>query len=121
MYAYLYLDLSKLGIEYVGESQLVGYPTQFPSVSMVNWETGKPNARFRVLELLKNNFGPGDKLVATHAAGSGVAAQAYATAAGHRLLLINKCNTNVDAVDPGPVRRGCDFPHPLMIRCTQYW
>ena len=43
---------------------MVGYPTQFPSVSMVDWETGAPNARFRVLELLKNNFGPGDKLVA---------------------------------------------------------
>jgi len=75
---------------------LVGYPTQFPSVSMVNWETGKPNARFRVLELLKNNFGPGDKLVATQVAGPGVAAQAYATSAGHRLLLVNKGNTIVD-------------------------
>jgi len=95
MYAYLYLELSKLGIEYIGESQLVGYPTQFPSVSMVNWETGKPNARFRVLELLKHNFGPGDKLVATQSAGPDVAAQGYATAAGHRLLLVNKGNRSV--------------------------
>ncbi len=53
MFAYLYTELSKMGIENIGESQLVGYPTQYPSVSMVNWQTGKPNARFRVLELLK--------------------------------------------------------------------
>lgn len=90
MYAYLYLELSKLGIENIGESQLVGYPTQYPSVSMVNWETGKPNARFRVLELLKRNFGPGDLLVSTQVAGAEVAAQGYRTASGRKLLLVNK-------------------------------
>jgi len=95
MYAYLYVELSKLGIENVGESQLVGYPTQFPSVSMVNWETGKPNARFRVLELLKHNFGPGDRLVATQLSSPEVAAQAYRTRAGRKLLLINKSDTSV--------------------------
>jgi hypothetical protein len=95
MFAYLYLELSKLGIENVGESQLVGYPTQYPSVSMVNWETGKPNARFRVLELLVHNFGPGDKLVATSITGSNVAAQAFDTTAGRKLLLINKENATV--------------------------
>jgi hypothetical protein len=95
MYAYLYLELSKLGIEDVGESQLVGYPTQFPSVSMVNWDTGKPNARFRVLELLKHNFGPGDALVATPVTGPGVAAQAFRTLAGRKLLLVNKQETAV--------------------------
>jgi hypothetical protein len=93
MYAYLYLELGKLGIEYVGESQLVGYPTQYPSVSMVNWETGRPNARFRVLELLKDHFKPGDKLVATGIIGSGIATQAYETPSGRKLLLVNKENT----------------------------
>ena len=92
MFAYLYVELSKLGIENIGESQLVGYPTQYPSVSMVNWETGEPNARFRVLELLKDNFGPGDKLVATQMPNPDVAAQAYRTRAGRKLLLINKEN-----------------------------
>jgi hypothetical protein len=90
MYAYLYAELSKLGIENIGASQLVGYPTQYPSVSIVDWETGRPNARFRVLELLKRNFGPGDKLVSTQVAGQDVAAQAYRTAAGRKLLLVNK-------------------------------
>jgi hypothetical protein len=95
MFAYLYVELSKLGIENIGESQLVGYPTQFPSVTMVNWETGKPNARFRVLELLKHNFGPGDKLVSTRIESLDVAAQAYRTATGRKLLLINKQNATV--------------------------
>ncbi|HXD00838.1 MAG TPA: glycosyl hydrolase family 39 [Verrucomicrobiae bacterium] len=90
MYAYLYAELSRLGIENVGESQLVGYPTQYPSVSMVNWETGKPNARFRVLELLIHNFRPGDTLVSTQVAGPDVSAQAYRTVAGRKLLIINK-------------------------------
>jgi hypothetical protein len=62
---------------------------------MVNWETGKPNARFRVLELLKHNFGPGDMLVSTHVAGTDVSAQAYRTAAGRKLLIINKRDTAV--------------------------
>lgn len=100
MYAYLYAELSKLGIENVGESQLVGYPTQFPSVSMVNWETGKPNARFRVLELLKDNFGPGDKIVATIVAVPGVAAQAYRAHGRKKLLLINKEATAADVTLP---------------------
>lgn len=103
MYAYLYLQLSKLGIENIGESQLVGYPTQFPSVSMVNWETGKPNARFRVLELLKQNFGPGDKLVSTRTIGPDVTAQAYETSAGRKLLLINKENSKITVGLPDEV------------------
>jgi hypothetical protein len=100
MFAYLYVELGKLGIEDIGESQLVGYPTQYPSVSMVNWETGKPNARFRVLELLKNNFGPGDKLAATQLVSPDVAAQAYRTRAGRKLLLINKENAAVSVKLP---------------------
>ena len=93
MYAYLYIELTKQGIDIVGESQLVGYPTQFPSVSMMDWETAKPNARFWVLKLLKDNFQPGDKLVETTVTGlsaSEVSAQAFETPKGKRLLLLNK-------------------------------
>ena len=63
LYAYLFGELTLMGIDVVGCSQLVGYPTQFPSVSMVDWNTGKANARYWVLKLLCENFGPGDKLV----------------------------------------------------------
>lgn len=90
MYAYIYLELAKIGIDAAGESQLVGYPTQFPSVSMMNWENGKPNARFWVLKLLKDNFGPGDKIVQTRSNVPGLATQAFITKEGKKLLLINK-------------------------------
>ena len=39
LYADLFIELSRLQIDVAGESQLVGYPTQFPSVSMMDWTT----------------------------------------------------------------------------------
>lgn len=92
MYAYLYLELTKLSIDVVGESQLVGYPTQFPDVSMVDWKNGKPNARYWSLKLLKDNFGPGDKLVATNVSSPELVTQAFVTTTGKKLLIINKRN-----------------------------
>ncbi|WP_018627536.1 hypothetical protein [Niabella aurantiaca] len=92
VYAYLFLQLTKTGIDVAGESQLVGYPTQFPDVSMMNWETGNPNARYWVLKLIHDNLGKGDQLVATafrNHRPEGIVAQAYRTAKGRRILLIN--------------------------------
>jgi len=92
MYAYVFSELAKQGIDVVGESQLVGYPTQFPSVTMVDWETGQPNARYWVLKLLHDNLRPGDKLVATEGPNNSEAyAQGFATREGqHKVLLVNK-------------------------------
>lgn len=91
VYAYLFAGLAREGVDVAGESQLVGYPSQFPSVSMVNWATGQPNARFWVLQLLHRYFRPGDKLVFTRCRGGAVSAQGFVTARGHHeLLLINK-------------------------------
>ncbi|HET7101564.1 MAG TPA: glycosyl hydrolase family 39, partial [Terriglobia bacterium] len=102
MYAYLYVELAKQGIEVAGESQLVGYPTQFPSVSMVDWNTGQPNARFWVLKLLHDNFGPGDKLVETDGGSGAVYAQGFVTRSGrHKLLLINRRNRPASISLPG--------------------
>jgi hypothetical protein len=95
MYAYLYLELTKLEIDVVGESQLVGYPTQFPDVSMMNWKTGKPNSRYWILKLLKENFGPTDKLVTTIIGNPDIAGQAFITAQGKKILLINMRNKDV--------------------------
>jgi len=95
MYAHIFLELTKIGIDVVGESQLVGYPTQFPDVSMMNWDNGKPNARFWVLKLLKDNFGPGDKLVGTTINAPSVTAQGFVTKEGKKILLINKKNEEV--------------------------
>ena len=100
MYAYLYVETAKLGVDVVGESQLVGYHTQFPSVSMMNYETGDPNARFWVLKLLKDNFGPGDKLVTTSIGDNAITMQAFVTAQGRKLLAINKRNREVQVTLP---------------------
>jgi hypothetical protein len=101
LYAYLYIGLAKQGIDVIGESQLVGYPSQFPSVSMMDWTNGKPNARYWVLKLVKENFGPGDKLVETSMDPSkDVQAQGFATKAGQKLLLLNKRNRSVDIILP---------------------
>ncbi len=48
MYAYLFGEMTRMGIDVAGESQ---------------WNTGNPNPRFRVLQVLHDNFGPGDKVV----------------------------------------------------------
>ncbi len=106
-YAYVYASLAAMGIDIVGQSQLVGYPTQFPSVSMVDWNTGAPNARFRVLELLKNEFGPGDKLVATSAGGAlfgnpYLHAQGFVTRDGKKkILLVSKRDRDQEIQIPG--------------------
>ncbi|MDB5211415.1 MAG: hypothetical protein JWQ30_2242, partial [Sediminibacterium sp.] len=106
MYAYLYLQLTKMGIELAGESQLVGYPTQFPDVSMMNWKNSKPNARYWVLKLLKDNFGPGDVLKNTSVNSQDVVAQAFETSKGKKLLLINKRNKTIQLDLPENFKKG---------------
>ena len=102
LYAYVYAELAKLGIEYAGESQLVGYPTQFPSVTMVDWETGQPNARYWVLKLLHDNFAPGDKLVESSIDSPYVYALGVITRDGkHKVLLVNKRDRTFAVSIPG--------------------
>lgn len=103
LYADLFVQLSKLQIDIIGESQLVGYPTQFPSVSMMDWRTNKPNARFWVLHLIKDNFHSGDALVETSVSGEhaeDITAQAFATSTGRKLLLVNKRNRSIEVPLP---------------------
>jgi hypothetical protein len=103
LYAYVYVELANLGVDVVGESQLVGFPSQFPSVTMIDWTTGKPNARYSVLELLKNNFGPGDDLLGTEVIDHGIpadtdaiTAQAFVARGQRKLLLINQRNRKIE-------------------------
>jgi hypothetical protein len=101
MYAYLFGELANLGIETVNASQLVGYPTQYPSVSLVDWETGQPNARFWVLKLVRDHFGPGDKLVRTSQPGPDVYAQAFLSRDNQRrLLLVNRRDRDIEIKVP---------------------
>jgi len=102
VYGYLYGELARFGIDVAGESQMVGYPSQFPGVSMVDWDTGQPNARYWVLKLLHDNFGPGDKLVDTSSGISYVYAQGFVTRDGKRkLLLVNQRDRDFDLLIPG--------------------
>jgi hypothetical protein len=58
---------------------------------MVDWNTGAPNARFRVLELLKNNFAPGDRIVDAQINTPYITTLAVTKPDGSRkLLLVNK-------------------------------
>jgi hypothetical protein len=96
LYGYLFVELSKMGVDVIGESQLVGYPSQFPSVSMIDYNNGKPNARYWVLKLIKDNFHPGDKLAAGPEQIFGapdVEIQGFITPEAKKVLFVNKTNT----------------------------
>ena len=104
MYAYIFGEFTRMGVDVAGESQLVGYPTQFPSVSMVDWNDGSPNPRFRVLQLLHDNFGPGDKVVETEGGSSNpfVYSLPVVTKDGKkRILLVNKRDRAMKVNIPG--------------------
>jgi hypothetical protein len=108
MYAYLFGEMTKMGIDVAGESQLVGFPTQFPSVSMVDWNDGKPNARYWVLKLLHDSFGPGDKLVEIEPFSPFASNHPYVYSLGfathdgkRRVLLVNKRDRTFDVSIPG--------------------
>ena len=105
VYAHIFLELTKIGIDVAGESQLVGYPSQFPDVSMISWSNGNPNSRYWVLKLILENFGKGDELVSTRLiGGSAIDYQAFKTKKGKRILLINKRNKDVSIVLPGDLK-----------------
>lgn len=108
LYAYLFAELTRIGVDVAGESQLVGFPTQFPSVSMVDWNDGRPNARYWVLKLLHDTFGPGDKLVTIEPFSPFAANHPYVYSAAflthdgkHRVLLVNKRDRSFDVSIPG--------------------
>ena len=69
---------------------------------MMDWTNGKPNARYWVLKLIKDNFHPGDKLVETKLGQdtTDISAQAFITPSGKKLLLVNKRNRVVDVTLP---------------------
>jgi len=90
-YAYVYAGLAKLGVDGVGESALAQLPLFFPSVTMVDWNTGQPNARYWALKLLRDNFGPGDRITDTTVSAPYVSASGFITPKGeHKVLLVNK-------------------------------
>jgi len=110
LYAYLFGELTALGIDVAAQSQLVGFPRQFSSVTMLDWETGQPNATYWVLKLIHDNLGPGDKLVATYVETPNQVwvLPAYIYGAGfltrdgkRKILLVNKRNRTLEVSIPG--------------------
>ncbi|HXX21604.1 MAG TPA: glycosyl hydrolase family 39 [Terriglobia bacterium] len=102
MWAYLYGQLAEIGIDIAGGAELVDYPGMFPGTNLVSWDTGQPNARYWGLKLLRDNFGPGDKLVATKLESPQVYAQAFLTPEGrHKILLVNKRDRTCVLTIPG--------------------
>jgi len=100
LYAHLYIELARLGIDVIGESQLVGYPSQYPSVTMIDHTNSQPNARFWVLKLLHDNFSPGDKLYTPSGTGEDIAAEGFDTTHGRRMLVVNRRAFATDATLP---------------------
>jgi hypothetical protein len=98
VYAYFFIELTKAGIDVIGESQLVGFPTQYPDVSMINYTNSKPNARFWVLKMIKDNINAGDTLVETSIDvnnGDDIAAQAFANSNSKKIIILNKRNKTI--------------------------
>jgi hypothetical protein len=106
LFAYFYIEAAKLDIDVLGESQLVGFPSQFPSVTMVDWMTGKPNARFEVLRLLHDYAIPGSERASTKFLGTDIDALAVSDHSGRVLLLVNKRNRPITVELPAEFTHG---------------
>jgi hypothetical protein len=98
VYAYFFIGLTRQGIDVIGESQLVGFPSQFPDVSLIDYTNNKPNARYWVLKLIKDNIKAGDTLVKTNVDGDNdddFEAQGFMNTSSKKVLVINKRNRAV--------------------------
>jgi len=90
-----------MGVDVATESMMPAYPGNYASIAMIDWNTGQPNARYRVLKLIGDNFHPGDKLVDTQVSGGPVLAQGLVGPGGTRkLLLVNKRDRDLMLIVP---------------------
>ncbi|CAF0918052.1 unnamed protein product [Adineta ricciae] len=114
LYAYAWAKISRLRIDVVGHSQLVGYPElpdlqlqpQFPSVALLNWTTGEGSAKYWTSKLLIDTVDiDNDQAVITRTtdtSGQNIFCQAFVGINGRRwVLIINKRYANVDVFLPG--------------------
>lgn len=104
-YGYIYARLACMGIEIIGKSTMWSDPNDWPEVSVLDWKTGRPNARYWVLKMIRDNFGPGDKIVNTEIisgdADSPLHAQGFISQDGERrILVINKSGYNQEVHVP---------------------
>jgi hypothetical protein len=102
VYAYVFAGLARQGIDVATESLIPGYPGQFPSIAILDWDSGQPNARYRVLKLIIDNFRPGDRIVDTQNSSGEVLTQGFVSSSGERkLLVVNKRDRKFTLALPG--------------------
>jgi len=110
MFAHIYPKLVREGIDYIAAAELIDYPTQVAATTLVDWNTGQPNARYWVTKLLHDSFGPGDYLVETSSKSQLITAQGFLTAGGQRkLLLVNERDYEVKVNIPGVAGARMDY------------
>jgi hypothetical protein len=86
-----FIELSRRGADVITASQLIGYPpVMFPSLRMIDPRSGSPLPSLQVLRLLSQQLSTAHAPVHTTASSDGIAAQAFRTDQGSRLLLVNK-------------------------------
>jgi hypothetical protein len=107
VYAYIVSRLAELGVDVVAESALAQFPGEFASVTLLDWETGEPNARYWVLKALCDGLRDGGTLVRAASGSAAIHARAWRTGDGRRrLLLVNTCDAPVHlALDAPPGAR----------------
>ena len=129
VFAYMYAKLAELGVDVVGASELIDSPGIVAASTLVDWDTGRPNARYWVTKLLRDHFGPGDRLIRSPPynvlqpdPSPQLFAQGFVTQHGVRkILLVNKRPREISvriagaiggyedrvdqSTDSGPVRR----------------
>jgi hypothetical protein len=109
VFAYLYGKLALLGVDAVGASELIDSPGIVAASTLVDWQSGRPNARYWALKMLHENFGPKDALVRSPSFTSlqpdptpWLYAQAFIDPHGNRkILLVNKRQSRVSVRIPG--------------------
>ncbi|WP_181157529.1 hypothetical protein [Microbacterium sp. MYb62] len=100
--SYLWARSLEIGADLFGVAEFNGYPGMIPGTSLVDWETGEPNARYRALKLLVDSVRLGDVIAPTTTGYPGfpdarVHAQAFTGADGARaVVLVNKRGVPVD-------------------------
>jgi hypothetical protein len=104
LYAYVFAGLAIRGVDLATASMLPAYPGQFPDLALIDWQTGRPNARYVALKLIRDHFFPGDKIVQGSADSGYVLAQGFVSTRGERkLLLVNKSQKDFQIIFPEAV------------------
>ncbi|ONM49921.1 hypothetical protein [Nocardia donostiensis] len=102
VHTYLWARCLDLDIALFGVAEFNGYPGMIPGTSLVDWETGEPNARYHATKLMVDHVRIGDRLLPTDTGHPGfpdprVHARAVVAADGTRMIvLVNKRGVPVE-------------------------